>query len=106
MEGDKAAEALLSERNGSTRLNKRNTITKWFIDCMTMGALGNTIIFLVLMGLMKGRSSEQIMTAIKTVWRPHILCIAEVLLLMLVPGNCSHHCCRLQDLANCIHHQL
>lgn len=67
-EGEKLAEAVLSDDGaGGTRprLSKRNTLIKWFIDCITVGALGNTIVFLVLMGLMKGRSTEQIQVALR-----------------------------------------
>ncbi|KAI9150432.1 PXMP2/4 family protein [Paramyrothecium foliicola] len=38
----------------------RNTITKWFVDCITMGAIMNTVAFLVLMGIMKGQGTTQI----------------------------------------------
>lgn len=34
----------------------RNTLTKWFIDCMTAGAILNTVAFLVIMGILKGHS--------------------------------------------------
>jgi len=72
VEGEKAVGALMAMGSsevsgGGGRLNKRNTLLKWFIDCMTVGAVGNTIVFLVLMGMMKGRSSGQILTAIKNV---------------------------------------
>jgi len=48
-------------------LSVKNTLTKWFIDCITVGAILNTFAFLVLMGLMKGRSVTQISAAIKNV---------------------------------------
>ncbi|KAI0444726.1 hypothetical protein F4803DRAFT_511029 [Xylaria telfairii] len=35
------------------RLNLRNTFTKWFIDCITLGAIFNTVAFFVLMGVLK-----------------------------------------------------
>jgi hypothetical protein len=38
----------------------RNTMTKWFIDCITMGALLNTIAFFILMGIMKGQGPSHI----------------------------------------------
>ncbi|ETS85106.1 hypothetical protein PFICI_03131 [Pestalotiopsis fici W106-1] len=42
------------------KLNWSNTFTKWFIDCITIGALVNTVAFFVLMGLLKGQSAAQI----------------------------------------------
>jgi hypothetical protein len=42
------------------KLNWNNTFTKWFIDCITIGALVNTVAFFVLMGLLKGQSAAQI----------------------------------------------
>jgi len=50
-------------------LSVKNTLTKWFIDCITVGALLNTVVFLMLMGLMKGRSPTQICAAIRSVGR-------------------------------------
>jgi hypothetical protein len=38
----------------------RNTAAKWFIDCITVGAVLNTVAFLVLMGIMKARSVSAI----------------------------------------------
>ncbi|KAI1306366.1 hypothetical protein F5Y03DRAFT_140512 [Xylaria venustula] len=35
------------------KLNLRNTFTKWFIDCITLGAIFNTVAFFVLMGMLK-----------------------------------------------------
>lgn len=49
------------------KLNLRNTLTKWFVDCMTVGALVNTVAFVVLMGLMKGQGTGQIRDNLKTV---------------------------------------
>ncbi|KAI0155755.1 hypothetical protein BJ166DRAFT_340948 [Pestalotiopsis sp. NC0098] len=42
------------------RLNWSNTLTKWFIDCITIGALVNTTAFFILMGLLKGQTAAQI----------------------------------------------
>lgn len=42
------------------KLNWRNTFAKWFIDCITIGALLNTVAFYVLMGVMKGQTTAQI----------------------------------------------
>lgn len=38
----------------------RNTLIKWFIDCITIGALMNTTAFLIIMGLLKGQSWHKI----------------------------------------------
>lgn len=38
----------------------RNTLTKWFIDCITVGALLNTVAFLVIMGVLKHQSASKI----------------------------------------------
>ncbi|KAF1994167.1 integral membrane protein-like protein [Amniculicola lignicola CBS 123094] len=37
-----------------------NIFKKWFTDCITMGALINTTLFLVVMGILKGKASAQI----------------------------------------------
>lgn len=50
-----------------TRLDWKNTMIKWFIDCMTLGALLNTAAFIIIMGIMKGRSIQQIGSAMRTV---------------------------------------
>ncbi|KAI1842684.1 hypothetical protein JX265_002711 [Neoarthrinium moseri] len=42
------------------KLNLRNTFAKWFIDCITLGAIMNTVAFFVLMGLLKHQSMAQI----------------------------------------------
>lgn len=44
-----------------------NIFRKWFTDCITMGALLNTTMFLVLMGLMEGKSTAQIGGDLKNV---------------------------------------
>lgn len=49
------------------KLDLKNTLTKWFVDCITLGAIFNTIAFLVIMGIMKGQSSAQIGLNIQTV---------------------------------------
>ena len=49
-------------REGSTggKLNWKNTWTKWFIDCITMGALMNTVAFFLIMGTLKGKPASEI----------------------------------------------
>lgn len=44
-----------------------NIFRKWFTDCITMGALLNTTLFLVVMGVLKGKSWPQIGTDLRTV---------------------------------------
>ncbi|KAM3414761.1 hypothetical protein BST61_g9912 [Cercospora zeina] len=55
-----------SETNVPTNLNWKNTAIKWFVDCITMGALLNTIAFLIVMGVLKGRTIGEIGTALRT----------------------------------------
>ncbi|KAI0430336.1 hypothetical protein F5Y09DRAFT_230799 [Xylaria sp. FL1042] len=35
------------------KLNLKNTFAKWFIDCITLGAIFNTVAFFILMGVLK-----------------------------------------------------
>lgn len=49
------------------RINWRNTFTKMFIDCITIGALLNTVAFLVLMGLLKGHTMEKLSATVRRV---------------------------------------
>ena len=42
------------------KLNLRNTALKWFIDCITLGAIMNTTAFLIIMGLLKGQDPRTI----------------------------------------------
>ncbi|KAI0129068.1 hypothetical protein BJ170DRAFT_594887 [Xylariales sp. AK1849] len=55
------------------KLNWRNTMTKWFIDCMTLGAIMNTVAFFVLMGILKGQSTSQIGHNVRTKTIPLIV---------------------------------
>lgn len=55
------------------RLNWRNTMTKWFIDCITLGALLNTLAFFILMGLLKNQPLSQIAVTVKEQTMPIIL---------------------------------
>lgn len=49
-----------------------NIFRKWFTDCITFGALFNTTAFLLLMGIMKGKSVAQIGTDLRTEMWPII----------------------------------
>jgi len=51
-------------------LSWKNTFLKWFLDCITFGALWNCILFLTLMGLVKHKSLVGIADAIRTVSHP------------------------------------
>ncbi|KAI5855107.1 hypothetical protein GGS23DRAFT_601469 [Durotheca rogersii] len=42
------------------KLNWRNTFAKWFIDCITLGAIFNTVAFFLLMGILKHQDTAQI----------------------------------------------
>lgn len=65
--GGVGPERLAGEERTTPRLNMRNTLAKWFVDCMTLGAIVNIGAFFVLMGLMKGESFEVIGRNIRTV---------------------------------------
>jgi len=56
-----------SSASSDLKFSLKNTLTKWFVDCITLGAIMNTIGFLVLMGGMKGQGLGQIWYNIKTV---------------------------------------
>ena len=47
--------------------NWYNIFRKWFTDCITMGALLNTTLFLVVMGVLKGKTWTQIGIDLRTV---------------------------------------
>jgi hypothetical protein len=59
---EKNKEEIKPERaaDSKPRLNLRNTFAKWFIDCITIGAILNTVAFYILMGVLKGQSTAQI----------------------------------------------
>ena len=52
------------------KINWRNTFAKMFIDCITLGALVNTTLFLILMGIMKGYKKEAIIDTVQKVGTP------------------------------------
>jgi len=58
-------ERLLEAGQGSSRDAPKvrrwdNIAKKWFTDCIVLGALFNTLAFLILMGIMKGKSVSRI----------------------------------------------
>lgn len=69
-DGRDIEKAGVGQAEGATdkpKLNMRNTLIKWFIDCMTLGALLNTVAFLFLMGVMKGQDMGEIGQNLRTV---------------------------------------
>ena len=66
-EGDYEPEDGSIQPLSKPKLDIKHTFMKWFIDCMTVGALLNTVAFLVLMGLMKGQPRAQIASNVRTV---------------------------------------
>lgn len=53
-----------------TKLDWKNTMIKWFVDCITLGALCNTAAFIIIMGIMKGRTMHQIVGVLRMVCLP------------------------------------
>ncbi|CAM1503172.1 Fc.00g079480.m01.CDS01 [Cosmosporella sp. VM-42] len=60
-------------REIAPKISLKNTLAKWFIDCITAGAIMNTVAFLILMGIMKGQAGSQIWSNIKTETIPIIV---------------------------------
>ncbi|KAH7041220.1 uncharacterized protein B0I36DRAFT_282017 [Microdochium trichocladiopsis] len=63
----------LLERLFPAKLNWTNTLTKWFIDCITLGALFNTLAFFILTGLLKNQPLSQIAHTVRTETMPLIV---------------------------------
>ncbi|KAI1500723.1 hypothetical protein F5X99DRAFT_229757 [Biscogniauxia marginata] len=61
------------QRHYKPKLNWRNTLSKWFIDCITLGAIINTVAFFILMGVMKRQPAAQIGHNIRTETVPVIV---------------------------------
>lgn len=59
-----------NESSAQSKFSIRNTLAKWFIDCITAGAIMNTVAFLAVMGILKGQPAIQIASNIKTVSVP------------------------------------
>ncbi|ROV89982.1 hypothetical protein VMCG_10091 [Cytospora schulzeri] len=60
-------DSLADEARSKPKLSLRNTLTKWVVDCLTLGAIVNVVAFFILMGLLKGQSLEIIGQNIRTV---------------------------------------
>lgn len=107
--GRTGQEACRVEPSSKPRLNVRNTLYKWFLDCITLGALVNTVVFLVLMGMMKGQAWESVVMNVKMV-----SLLQERMMTRPLPGqrsltmglgNYTSYNCELQSLAACLDHQ-
>lgn len=58
----------MKEKEEEVRVrNWWNIFRKWFTDCITAGALINTTLFLVVMGVLKGKAWSQIGVDLRTV---------------------------------------
>lgn len=74
--GNKSSSSSTDGKSRSTskpRLNMRNTLTKWFLDCITLGAIFNTVLFFTLMGLLKQQPLGHIAANIRTETIPIII---------------------------------
>ncbi|KAM6519352.1 hypothetical protein FALCPG4_012992 [Fusarium falciforme] len=60
-------------RDREPKFSMKNTLTKWFVDCISAGAIMNTVAFLIIMGVLKGQASSQIWSNIKTETIPIIV---------------------------------
>ena len=59
-DGDDEEEEVIKKRNWV------NIARKWFTDCITLGALFNTTGFIVIMGILKGKSIALILFSLRT----------------------------------------
>ncbi|KAH9887418.1 hypothetical protein F4778DRAFT_786265 [Xylariomycetidae sp. FL2044] len=64
---------LRGEHQQKSGLNKKNTFLKFFTDCITLGAIFNTVAFFVLMGILKRQALDQIVQNIRTQTIPVIV---------------------------------
>jgi Mpv17 / PMP22 family len=48
------------------KLNLRNLAIKWFLDCITLGAIMNTTAFIMIMGILKGQGPLDIWQNMRT----------------------------------------
>lgn len=60
-------EGVLSPTVRKPKFHWFNTVKKWVLDCFTLGAIANTLAFLVVMGALKGKPVVVIVEAIKKV---------------------------------------
>lgn len=55
-----------SWRTKLANVSIKNTALKWFIDCITLGAIMNTAAFLIIIGVLKGQTIAEIGHNLKT----------------------------------------
>ncbi len=98
----------LADAAAKGKFSVRNTAAKWFIDCITMGALLNTLAFLIIMGILKGQGLTQISENIRKVSLPthHLVRSGRGPLLIPLSGNLPNHLGQLQNVAHCLYCQL
>jgi hypothetical protein len=51
---DNVAEKEKEKQLTKLKFSKKNTMIKWFVDCITLGAVFNTVAFLLIIGVLKG----------------------------------------------------
>lgn len=71
--GESTTVAETARAGGKPVLHKYNVAVKWFIDCITLGAIVNTAAFLIIIGALKGMSGAQIATRLRTETIPIIV---------------------------------
>ncbi|KAK3064215.1 hypothetical protein LTS18_009127 [Coniosporium uncinatum] len=54
---------------GKGAINWKNTCIKSFVDCITLGAIWNTLLFLIMLGVLKGRGFEEVLASLCNVRR-------------------------------------
>jgi len=55
---------------GKGAINWKNTCIKSFVDCITLGAIWNTLLFLTMLGVLKGRGFEEVLASLRNVGFP------------------------------------
>lgn len=73
LEKQAAGASSSSSPDQKPKLNLRNTFSKWFIDCITLGAIFNTVAFFVLMGVLKRQPAALIARNVRTETIPLII---------------------------------
>jgi hypothetical protein len=99
---DDRGKVIITETGREKNFNWVNTFKKWFLDCIFVGAIMNTLAFLIIMGMMKGKNLAELQTAVQKVSRlgPSRVCQHSS---DYVKGNHTHYHCRIQDVAHSFH---
>ncbi|KAK3082144.1 hypothetical protein LTS18_002936 [Coniosporium uncinatum] len=50
---------------GKGAIDWKNTCIKSFVDCITLGAIWNTLLFLIMLGVLKGRGLEEVLASLR-----------------------------------------